>query len=98
MGIDNFLFNKITKSTPNFNNITDFSQIESDFLKIYFSITNQPFNNKIIILPESEIYKYTNGSTAAIKKKYFLVKIKFIYEKCPFIKCSMNYHMKLGIP
>lgn len=76
-------YKKVWSDTTIQDIISNFSQIEKDFLKIYNKITDSPFNNKIIILNDTEIYKKTNWSIAAIKRWILFWKNKIWIREMP---------------
>ena len=77
-------------------NITNFSQISTDFLKIYNQITSEEFNNKIIILDKSKIYKYTHGSTAVMMRKFLFGKNKIWIREMPIYQMFYELSHEIG--
>lgn len=63
--------------------ITNFTQIESDFLWIYNEITNQKFNNRINIFNASNPYKRINWRSAAMQRRILFWKNKIWIREMP---------------
>ena len=76
--------------------ISNFKDIEGKFLKIYYSITNQPFKNKIIILPVPEIYRHTNQSSAAMSRKIIFSKNKIWIREMPEYQIFYELSHEIG--
>jgi hypothetical protein len=60
------------------------------------SITNQPFKNKIIILPVPEIYKHTNQSSAAMSRKIIFGKNKIWIREMPEYQIFYELSHEIG--
>lgn len=76
--------------------ICNFSQIELDFLKVYNSVTKEAFNNKIIILDSSKIYKHTHGSSAAMRRRIWFGKNKIWIRQMPIHQIFYELAHEIG--
>ena len=73
-----------------------YDKIPKDFMKVYSMVTKQPFNNKIIILPSPEIYKYTNKSSAAMTRKILIGKNKIWIREMPDYQMMYELSHEVG--
>ena len=63
--------------------ITDYSQIQEDFDRLYHDITSQDFKAKVKILGYPEIYNYTHGRSAALQRGLLWISPKIWIREMP---------------
>jgi hypothetical protein len=67
--------------------ITDYSQIQAEFDRLYNDVTSQDFKARVKILGTPEVYEHTHGRTAALVRGFLWTPAKIWIREMP------NYQM-----